>query len=279
MLCLEKPRTYSTFMRLVHVNTDEWNRVIRNPIVRSDKMDAPLLIWGGLSDNVEIDTEYGHPRCTGANISYLKALQVDVDNGCTIDEFVERYARYSFQLYTSYSYGFKEGDRFRAIFPLQDRFPMKYLTPPVKKALMEFFPMVDSTCFDRGHWQIVPCVRSKDAPYKYIQHLGEVMDLLEVCDYVELTDDYEWEVCTKRSLREADFSTRRTPAKHEGALKKAQEVIDNATQGSRNTEIYKILCWLHGTVEIDEDEALSLDFPCDMYEECHGMIDRIWGKR
>lgn len=277
MICLLKPGTYSTYMKLLKCTRDSWNNLIANPMVIDDKFKAPLLIWGTLSETVEVDTDYGYPRCIGDNIKNIKALQVDIDNGCPIEEFQKKYSKYSYQLYTSYNYGFKEGDRYRAIFPLEDAFEMRYLCPPVKQALISVFPDVDQTCFDKGHWQIVPAVRSKDAPYKYIQHEGETLDLLELTEYTKLYNEYQWDIGMRKSLREMEQKP--THSSHEGALRKAQEVIDAAVPGTRNSEYFKILNWLHGTVEADEDEAYSLDFPMDMYNEAHAMISRIWNGR
>lgn len=271
MLFLCKPHQNSKYMRYASIDTESWNRLITHPMVVRDKDKAPLSIWGRMKENVEIDPMSKHPRCIANNIGTLFALQIDVDNGCKIDEFVKDYHRYSFQLYTSYSYTFKPGDRFRAIFPLKEPIETSWLVPTVKAKLMELFSICDESCFDKAHWQILPCIRAKNAPYKYIQHQGERLSFASE-NFQKMAEEYEDSAHWRREIRKADYSER----PHEGAIKKAQELLDNAVEGSRNRTMYSVLCWLHDKVQIDESEAYELNPPMDMGKEFASMILRIW---
>ena len=272
MQFLLKPHQNSTWMRYSKMDTATWNWLIQNPLVKPDKAGAPLAIWGDMVQNPEIDYAYNQARCTADNVDKLFALQVDVDNGCSIDDFVKCFHRYSFQLYTSYSYGvFKPGYRFRVIFPLKEYLRTSWLVPSVKESLIKLFDMCDISCFDKAHWQILPCISSKDAPYKFMQHEGERLSFaLE--NFEKMATEYQQDAHWRREIRKADFSI--TP--HAGALKKAQEIIDNAVEGTRNRTMYSVLRWLHDKVQVDEGEVYELTPPADMDTEFAQMIVRWW---
>lgn len=258
-------------MRYSQISTEAWNHLIANPIVRADKDAAPLSIWGRMADTVELDPAYNQARCTAENVGTLFALQIDVDNGCRIDEFVRDYHRYSFQLYTSYSYGFKPGDRFRAVFPLKEPINTQWLVPPVKDNLIHIFDMCDVSCFDRAHWQCLPCVRAKDAPYKYLQHYGERLSFASE-NFEKMAAEYQDDAHWRREIRKADYTTR----PHGGALKKAQQILDEAVEGSRNRTMYSVLRWLKDKVQVDESEVYELTPPYDCDNEWLHMIVRIF---
>lgn len=271
MFLLLKPHQYSTYMQYAKISRDGWNQLIQHPYVIADKDAAPLSIWGRMSPTVDVDPAHNQARCTAENVGTLFALQVDIDNGCKMDEFVKCYHRYSFQLYTSYGYGFKEGDRFRAIFPLKEPLNTQWLVPPVKDNLIKLFDMCDVSCFDRAHWQILPCVRAKDAPYKYLQHDGERLSFASE-NFEKMAADYQDDAHWRREIRKADYSIR----PHAGALKKAQELLDNAAEGSRNRTMYSVLRWLKDKVQIDENEVYELIPPADMDDEWTHMIVRLF---
>ena len=150
-----------------------WDELIANPPVMPDKSGAPLAIYGRCVADPDIDPGSGYPRCTGSNVDSIFALQLDFDSGMTIDSFMEANRALRYSLYTSYSYGVKEGDRFRVVVPLSRSMPCELLqNGRVRKNLLFHFRGVDQCCFDRGHWQILP-VRNPAGKYEYIKHLGE----------------------------------------------------------------------------------------------------------
>lgn len=272
---LLKPHQYSRYMKYAKVSATGWQRLISSPAVIPNKDEAPLAIWGRMTETVEIDLESAMPRCTASNVSHIYALQIDVDNGCTIDNFVSDYHRYSYQLYTSYSYGYKEGDRFRVIFPLAEPLYTSWLVPPVKKVLTDMFDMVDTTCFDQAHWQILPCIRSAEAPYRYIQHDGETLSFSRD-NFAEVSKEYRESAHWKREIAEADKDPR---SNHEGALKWAQKVFDETQEGSRNRTVFSKLMWLRDTVGATYGEVITLRAPVGFDDEMYRMIERIYGNR
>lgn len=271
MLFLLKPRQNSTWMRYSTITADGWNKLISSPMVIPDKAEAPLSIWGRMSPTVELDPAYNQPRCIAANVGNLFALQIDVDNGCSMDEFVKCFHRYSFQLYTSYSYKYKPGDRFRVIFPLAEPICTSWLVPPVKENLIRMFDMVDISCFDQAHWQIMPCIRAKDAPYKFLQHQGERLSFARE-NFEQMARDYQDNAHWKREIRKADYSTN----SHAGALASAQKRLDEAFEGNRNRTMYSVIRWLKDTVGCDEDEVMGLNPPYGMDDEWTKMVLRIY---
>lgn len=275
MQVLLKPHQYSKYMKYVTITKEWWDKLISHPYVIPNKDEAPLVIWGRMADMVEIDEVSRKPRCIGTNVGRMDCIQVDYDSVCSIEEFVKCYHRYAFQLYTSYSYTFKPGDRFRAIFPLAESIRCEWLVRPVKDILWKMFPEVDMTCFDQAHWQILPCIRSADAPYRFMQHQGERLSfkddkLEEVAK--EYREDFHW----KRAIAEAD---RDPNANHNGALAHVQKVFDCTTEGSRDTTVYKEVMWLKDTVGCDYNEIISLRAPFGFEEEFIRKVDRIFKMR
>lgn len=272
---LLKPNQFSTYMRYATISKDGWDKLISHPLVIPNKDNAPLLIWGRMADTVEIDEQSLKPRCTGNNVGRLDALQVDVDNGCTIEEFVREYHRYSFQLYTTTGYGVKDGDRFRSVFPLNEPIYTDWLVPPVKQHLCEMFWMCDRTCFDRGHWQIVPCILKEGNPYRYIQHEGERLSFARY-DFKKMASEYADDFHWRREIAEAD---RDRGDNHEGALRHIQTVFDSTTEGSRDTTVYKSIMWLKETVGCSYNEVISLRPPYGFDTEYMRKVDRLYNMR
>ena len=259
-------------MKYARISSSGWNRLISCPWIIKNKDEAPLAIWGRMNDRVELDEIHKKPRCTGDNVSHLYALQIDMDSTLTIEQFVKDFQRYSFQLYTSYSYGFKQGDRFRVIFPLKEPLYVNWLVKPVKEILCNLFCEVDESCFDRAHWQIFPCVRSNDAPYRYIQHQGELHSFASE-NFAKIASEYREDAHWKREIAEADKDPN---AKHDGALKYVQQIFDETYEGARNRTVYAKLMWLRDTVGATYNEVLTLRAPMGFDDEYIKMVERLY---
>lgn len=181
---LLKPHQYSKFMQPRECTMEQLIEMVEHPQVIANKDHAPLAIYGTAVDSPEIDVESGLPRCTGANVASIWALQLDFDDGKTIDGFVAEHGDLEWHMYTSYGYGFKEGDRFRVILPLATPMPCELLNCSAVRKNIEFnFPGIDTSCSVRGHFQILSCVRSTDAPYRFLHNDGERWGGDDVWDY------------------------------------------------------------------------------------------------
>lgn len=175
MRLLLKPHQFSRTMQAVTATGRQWLDLFENPPVIPDKTRAPLAIFGTMVADPELDPDTGLPRCTASNVDSIYALQLDYDSGKSIEGFSREYAAYRWSLYTSHSHGYKgESDRFRVVMPLETPMPMRILrSAKVRRHLMSFhFPGVDKSCFDRGHWQILPCIREPGATYVHLQNPG-----------------------------------------------------------------------------------------------------------
>lgn len=274
MRFLLKPFNESKFMRVANITKSQWNSLISAPLVYEFKDNAPLAIWGRLTDTVEPDEESHQPRCIADNVHSIYALQVDVDNGCTMDEFARDYHRYSYQMYTSYSYGFKQGDRFRAIFPLAEPIMTRWLVPPVKKILKNMFDMSDESCFDRGHFQIMPVVRAKDAPYIYTQHDGELLSFKHD-NFERLADEYDKELDAFKKKLDAD---RDKDADHTWILNCVQKDFDATLEGSRDITVY---CKVNKLIRYgcSYAEIMSLRPPMGFEAEYVKKVNYIFNKK
>lgn len=273
MQFLLKPHQYSTVMAVKNITSEQWAHLIENPLVIDDKAKAPLAIWGKLAEYVTVDPNYNLPRCTAENIDDIYALSVDVDNGTTMAEFEKDFQRYSYQLYTTYSWhNGKEGDRFRVVFPLKERFKIKWLEGPVKDYMLSLFNMADPTCFDRGHWEVLPCVEAVDKPYRFVRHQGELLSFASE-NFEKQWREYKESSHWKREIAEADKDPN---AKHDGALKFVQKIFDETYEGARNRTVYAKLMWLRDTVGATYNEVLTLRPPMGFDSEYIKMVERLY---
>lgn len=265
-------------MNTMEMSADKWRDMIEDPRLVHDKDMAPLFIYGSLSRNPELVD--GLPRCTGANVDSIYMLQLDFDGGETFDGFAERYKDYALAMYTSYSYGKKPGDRFRAIFRLKDPLPMCVLNWETKAEIMGLFPNADPTCFDRGHWQIIPCISRADAEYRYVYHAGKPLDL-----HIEhLRDMYVESEKAAESRRDVDAFDRMCAEMNgsgeerrwEAMMNKFLDAWEGVLEGSRNNELWGWLGWLskNGVPEwMVRDKFIP---PSDMVKEFEGMMQRLY---
>lgn len=241
---LLKQNQFCKHMTPCSITSEDWLRMLREPPVFPDKAKAPLAIYGTMVPNPEPVKWRGmdRPHCTGANVDSIYALQLDYDNDFSIRQFCEHYSKYRFTLYTSYSYGFKEGDRFRVIMPLATPMPCYLLNNKrVRNNLLWHFPNVDESCTVRGHWQILPCVRAKGAPYLFTQN--KVDQLWGGPDFWAEYDRWVKE-------DEAEFARRREEAKNKPREINPEELIHNMLaeldaipvgQGQRHSAAKRIL--------------------------------------
>ena len=179
---LYRPRKYSRVVMEVPLDAWNWPWHLQHPAeFRFDpkhpgatiKDSSPLAIFGKLVDDPEMDLETGNPRCIGSNISSLYAIQLDYDSGKTIEEFKAEHSDLRYSLYSSSSHGLKPGDRFRVVVPMSREFPCELLeSQRVRKNLEFLWPGCDTTCFHRGHYQLLP-VRNMDEPNaRYVWHMN-----------------------------------------------------------------------------------------------------------
>lgn len=241
---LLKQNQFCKHMVPCSITSEDWIRMLKQPPVFPDKTKAPLAIYGTMAPHPEPVEFRGmmRPRCTGENVESIYALQLDYDNGFSIREFCETYWKYRFTLYTSYSYGYKDGDRFRVIMPLASPMPCYLLNNKrVRSNLMWHFPNVDESCIVRGHWQILPCVRAKGAPYLFTQNkVGLLWG----------GDDYWNDYARWVKEDEEEFARRREEAKAnpkevnvEELLQKMREELEQIPvgQGQRHSAAKRIL--------------------------------------
>lgn len=249
MVALLKPLNGASFMRPIKFTKDRWDSLIANPMVLEDKHQAPLIIFGKMAPQVELDAKSGFPRCIADNVEEIYALPVDVDNGTSMESFERDFHRYSYQLYTTHSWhNGKEGDRFRVFFPLKEPIKVKWFVKPVKDILMNLFSMADKTCFDRAHWQCLPCVGGRDKPYRYVQHQGEYLSFSSE-NFGKIAEEYENEM--KAYLQK--MHDERDPDEDKSwMLRHTQNVFDKTVEGERDKTVYSKLMWLH-------DEGFSYD--------------------
>lgn len=268
------------------INADVFQSLVKSPLIIPDKTSTPLWIFGRMADTVSLDRSTRLPRCTGDNIDTMYYLQLDYDSGMTMIEWRERFSDYAYAMYTTYSYGYKPGDRFRVILKLNAPLPVRYLgTPDIKRELIEYFAGCDTTCFDRGHWQCMPAIREKGAPYvSYINKgMGWGTDNWGQYDeqyatHEQVMAEYRMQLARKRqaAIDAAENFLVVPPCNNfDALLRMAQERIDSTTEGSRDVTLYKTLNYLHDQ-GVDASDALTLDVWEGFQSVLEDKVSRIW---
>lgn len=271
---LLKPKKGVDFMVERIVDASWWSQLIANPLVKNSKDDAPLAIFGKPTDTVELNKE-GYMRCIGDNVEEIYALPVDVDNGTTMADFEKDFHRYAYQLYTTYSWhNGKPGDRFRVFFPLKAPIKVKWLVKPVKDKLMELFSMADKSCFDKGHWQCLPCISRKDAPYRYVQHVGEMLSF-EYDGFDKIAEEYENDM--KAYLKKLE-EERNPDEDKTWMLRHTQKVFDETLEGERDKTVYNKLMWLRDN-GFTYGDVMALRPPMGFEREYRLKVNRLFGFR
>lgn len=232
---LIKPKNLVDYMLVYNVSAAWWNNIIANPLVKKNNDDTPLAIFGKTTDEVHVN-KHGYMRCIKENVEEIYALPVDVDNGTSMEWFETDFQKYSYQLYTTYSWhNGKEGDRFRVFFPLKEPIKVRWLVKPVKEILINMFSMADTSCFDQAHWQRLPCISSRDADYRYVQHQGDLLSFAHH-DFGKIAEEYENDMKAyyKKLDEERDPDEDRT-----WLLRCVQKVFDETYEGERDRTVFR----------------------------------------
>lgn len=267
------------------IDTATLVRMVQQPGIYPAKESVPVALYGHMVERPALN-DNGQVRPLGMNIDSLTYYQLDFDDGAyTIDGFIDEFKdKFAFILYTSYSYGFKENDRFRVIIPLNEPLQCKDMGTYFKKAMDSVFHC-DSSCHDRAHMQCIPAIRNPDAPYKYYINnthnrfhipwdLVAAEERKAVAMYMfnlALDNWYGYcDILLGHEHHEADPETLRI-----NALRWAQEQFDQCPVGARNNTMFSVLSWLKSK-GITADDAFMLCPPAGVDDEFDKMVERIF---
>lgn len=288
---LMKPRTYTDAMKLSSVSEESLIDRIKNPVVDPNKENVPLMVFGKPQfPYIPSQDDPNAARACYDNIMEYTAIQLDFDTGRTIDSFVGDYKdKFKFFLYTSHSHGFKgKCDRFRVIIPLAHPIKMNRLNYGGFRCIMDqMFPDCDPTCFDRGHFQIIPCIR-KNGLDKYRYYINNITRLFDIPDamiekYDKVVDDkiraqrlFGEAVCRLREeLYGRKYDEEDEEKRIQNKLKWAQSHIDtDCFQGNRDICCYEVIKYLlkNGLIEY----AWTLSVPADFQKEWEAKVRRFY---
>lgn len=272
MIALVKPYFFTNEASMVNVNL---RQLIEHPLIRDDKTHAPLWCFCNLHDSVSVKD--GHVLAVADNIKEYNCIQLDYDSGKRMDEFIDEYSdKFMFAAYSSFSYGFKNGDRFRVIVPLKSPLPQSEMGFDFKKAMVATFEGCDPSCFDRCHLQACPCIRALGAPYKY--HFNRINKYFETP--VDLINSFK-----TRTLNLAAFDSAVTDTinkycpqidiDYSPIIKWAQEKIDLMIEGTRNNTMFAVIGFMKKK-GVPLDDAMSVMVPAECIHEWNGMLRRIY---
>ena len=197
-------------------------------------------------------TVKGNIRCND-NMDKTNILILDYDDaGYSYQEFEDRFRGYKYYLHTSYSYN-GTNSKFRVLlFPDKeydiDRMFCKTslrIKSPLD-LLLEYFNHVDPASFVKSQFFKVPAKKTKDSPYYYNIHDGELFSLEE--DIVS----YKFAYASCYGQLEDEKRERETKAKvlktqFNGDLTKAIEFVkrkmEEAPAGERHNCIFGLGAW------------------------------------
>lgn len=248
MRVLLKPEFYSGNMAVFELGKVEWLNFLRCPLTKKNKEDTPLFTYGNLVKCPEPGSARGFLHAIAGNIESYNAIQLDYDEFVTLDGFIREFKdQFAFWAYTTYNYGFKQGDRFRVVIPLAHPLPASMMGPAYCKTMMKEFPGCDPSCFAQAHFQALPCVRKAHAPFRY--HINS---------HARRYDIPVAKVAAERKsmerLRLMDLAVARFRAQFDGEddevnrvnkqIAWAQRKFDEAKEGNRNNTMFSTLMYL-----------------------------------
>lgn len=267
------------------IDTATLVRMVQQPGIYPSKESVPVALYGSMVERPVLN-DYGQVRPLGMNIDSLTYYQLDFDDGAyTIDGFIDKFKdKFAFILYTSYSYGFKENDRFRVVIPLDEPLQCKDMGSYFKKALDGIFHC-DSSCHDRAHMQCIPAIRAPGAPYRF--HINNIVKRFHIPWNLVADEESKavaaytfnralenwWEQCDRMLGR-----VREEPDHEElkrRALQWAQQQFDQCPVGARNNTMFSTLSWLK-SVGVSADDAFMLSPPIGVDKEFDNMVERIF---
>ena len=276
---------YSDFMQQGTIDTATLIRMVQQPGIYPTKESVPVALYGRMVEKPVLN-DYGQVRPLGMNIDSLIYYPLDFDDGSyTIDGFIDEFKeKFAFILYTSYSSGFKENDRFRVVIPLDEPLMCKDMGSYFKKALDGVFHC-DSSCHDRAHMQCIPAIRAPGAPYRF--HINNIAKRFHIPWNLVADEENKavaaytfnralenwWERCDRmlgRVHEEPDPEEMKRRA-----LQWAQEQFDMCPVGARNNTMFSVLSWLK-SVGIGADDAFMLSPPIGVDKEFDNMVERIF---
>lgn len=279
MITLVKPNFFSGDMKPFDATADAWLLFLNNPIIRKDKTDAPLFTYGVPVKKPEPGSDFGFIHAVSGNIASYRAIQLDYDEGVTMDAFIRTYGKlFAFWAYTTHSYGFKEGDRFRVVIPLSRSLPTEYMGIGYTKVMEHEFPGCDPSCFARAHFQAFPCIRAPGAPFRF--HINRHRDRYSI-PFDKVIEE------NRRSARllradqaflswNAQFGDEDSDARRiKAQLKWAQDKLDEAREGNRNMTMFSVITYLCRQ-HVPEYAAYDLVPPAECENEWAGMLKRIY---
>lgn len=245
--CLIRNNFYSRSLQQLYITEEKFLNLVQHPLIGQVKEQLPLAIYGHL-----IEHPYPSPENSNLayyfseNVSRLDLLQLDYDSGISIDEWKREFKQFRHIIYTSHSHGFKgNSDRFRVLIPLDKPIYKEDMGRFYKQAMTDFWGC-DPSCFDRGHCQLLPAIRTKDAPYRYDIKLDGLRFELPAERIAKLQEDEQKVSVFNEALFNfySQYRTDDEDHKRENLLKWAEKKLSEAMEGSRNSTCFQVLSYL-----------------------------------
>lgn len=143
----------------------------------SDKSNLLMFLMGELIENMG--------RRKNDNIKSRSGLVLDYDSGdMTFEDIQKDLEKYEYVLYSSPSYGKKEGDRCRIVIPFDMNMTANEWTN-YKESFKNRFPYIDSSCFTISQGQNTPAYYKGITPYAYYNNSGYFMSPFSDIEYIE----------------------------------------------------------------------------------------------
>ncbi|MBC3381585.1 hypothetical protein H8I69_20930 [Serratia fonticola] len=143
----------------------------------SDKSNLLMFLMGELIENMG--------RRKNDNIKSRSGLVLDYDSGdMTFEDIQKDLEKYEYVLYSSPSYGKKEGDRCRIVIPFDMNMTANEWTN-YKESFKNRFPYIDSSCFTISQGQNTPAYYKGIIPYAYYNNSGYFMSPFSDIEYIE----------------------------------------------------------------------------------------------
>lgn len=274
-------------MKPFALTAEKMLEMLKNPIVRDNKEKAPLIAFAeGKCPFIPSADDREAMKCVADNIKRYFCIQLDYDSGKKIDEFIDEFKdKFSFFLYTSYNHGFRDTDRFRVVIPLQEPLEQDVMGRGYRNYMSKEFEGVDQSCFDRAHFQVLPCIRP-DGQQFYRYHINNIKTRYSVNVAAVKEADKRYDLQNKyiQWFEEARFQLKTElygnlieyseELRITNQLRCAQNMLDSdCFVGNRHNCCLQVISYLKRKGL--EDYACSLDIPIDAQDEWNKVMKSL----
>lgn len=181
-------QVFTTSMKstMVEYDYNRFAQFVAQPVIVKQKIDAELIAFYGISSKPELSPS--GVRRIKENITSIDVLMLDIDSGCTMEEYCSNLDRLGFEYHAYSTFSSKPGfEKFRVMLPMASNMPAYHLFTEddveelcIRKFLFEKFSFglngLDEVSFRVPQFFFSPSKSKNNDNYKSISKPGRPVE-------------------------------------------------------------------------------------------------------